>query len=349
MNSRILNVESVKASTSRRVVWADLCRVVATFGVVIIHSCAAAFYQFTTLPMTDWLSVNFMDSLVRPSVPLFIMLSGALLLKRKEDVTLPDVFFRISKVFLPLLIWSAIYLLRNSYFNGIAVDWWSVFRYPAMYHLSFVYILFGIYLLIPIFQIIFNAILERIDLKIYLFVLWVIINSLPIYQPMPLLSLIQLNSFFGFGGYFLLGGIIAATTTERFASITWFYLYLIGALITFGLTFWFSQKANAPIETAYEYLSPNLVIESIAAFVLFTRATISLKIAKLLAFIADKSFLIFFIHVIVLEYIKYSSFIAFFSQHISTIFVILIMAVLTFVMSLLTASLIRFLPGRAFG
>jgi surface polysaccharide O-acyltransferase-like enzyme len=84
--------------------WADLCRVVAIFGVVLIHSLGAAFYQYGKTPLSDWLTVNFLDSLVRCAVPCFVMLSGALILRAGEIVTFPKLWRRIVKVLLPLLV-----------------------------------------------------------------------------------------------------------------------------------------------------------------------------------------------------------------------------------------------------
>jgi surface polysaccharide O-acyltransferase-like enzyme len=112
-----MNFTSQGNQLDKRASWADLCRVVAIFGVVLIHACgAAALYQYGKIPQMDWLSANFLDSLVRCSVPLFVMLSGALLLKPGETpVTIRQIARRVNKVLFPLLTWNVAYLLYVSY------------------------------------------------------------------------------------------------------------------------------------------------------------------------------------------------------------------------------------------
>ena len=352
MQSSSFTVDSEKPSASKRAAWADLCRVVAMFGVVLIHSCGATFYQYGKVPMGDWLSANFLDSMSRCSVPLFVMISGAMLLKRVGRVyTLINLVQRINKVLFPLLTWSALFLLYVSHNSAAPVDWWSITRQPAMYHLWFVYMIIGIYMLLPIFQAIFNTILGREDLKRYLFVLWVIITCVPIYQPLPLLSLVQQNSFFGYGGYFLIGAVIASSPKDRIPTSIWFLIFMISVLSTFALTWWFSEHANAPTETAYQYFSPNVLISTVAAFILIMRVRVSGCVANNLQWVSDRSFLIYFVHILALEVVRYSSFISTISHHVPMLMTILMISTATFFISLMIATVIRLVPGsqRVFG
>lgn len=84
----------------------DLLRVVACFLVVLIH---IGHPQRPLGTGTDAIASNFWASLGRPSVPLFFMISGAMLLLKDE----PLGFFlkkRMIRVLSPLLFWSAFYL-----------------------------------------------------------------------------------------------------------------------------------------------------------------------------------------------------------------------------------------------
>ena len=205
--------------------WADLCRVCAIFGVVLIHSCGAAFYQYGKIPQADWLSANPPDSLARCSVPLFVMLSGALLLRSGEDrLTVPQIAIRIGKVLIPLLTWSVAYLWYVSGYNFGAIRWLSPLTQPAMYHLWFVYMIIGLYILLPIFQPVFRFIVNRRDMQIYLLCVWFIITCIPVYWPIPLLALMQQGSLLGYGGYFLIGGIIASAPPVRVPARIWWLL-----------------------------------------------------------------------------------------------------------------------------
>lgn len=84
---------------------ADLLRVTAVFLVILLHVAANAFHHFHDA----WEITTFYGSLSRVCIPLFFMLSGALLLKKTESIRL---FFmkRAGKIIVPTMFWSFAYL-----------------------------------------------------------------------------------------------------------------------------------------------------------------------------------------------------------------------------------------------
>ena len=344
----------IKKSGSQREVidWINLCRVVAIYGVVLIHTCGAFFYQYGAIPLIDWLSANFLDSLMRCTVPLFVMLSGALLLKPGAQLVPPfKLAQRISKVLFPLIVWSFIYLLHVSRHSEVPVNWLSILKQPAMYHLWFVYMIIGIYIFIPVFQAIFETIRNKRNFQLYLLGIWLVVTCLPVYWPLPILTLLQQNSFFGYGGYFLIGAVIASSPKDRIPTAIWILIFVISVLVTFGLTWRFSEQARAPIEKAYLYFSLNVFVSAIAAFVLFKLVKVPKCYTKSLQWVSDRSFLIYFVHVLVLEYVRYSNLVSVLSQHVPVFLTILIISIATFIISLMIAAVIRVIPGsqRVFG
>lgn len=83
---------------NRDTLWVDYVRVAASFLVILVHTCSSTVTQYTSLPIIDWQVGNVYASLARVAVPLFFMLSGYLLLEKKES--LQDVFFKRIKIFL---------------------------------------------------------------------------------------------------------------------------------------------------------------------------------------------------------------------------------------------------------
>jgi surface polysaccharide O-acyltransferase-like enzyme len=328
--------------------WADLCRVVAIYGVILIHSCGATFYSFGKIPLSDWFAANALDSLARVSVPLFVMLSGAMLLKPGAPITaLSSLPQRVSKVLIPLVVWSLLYLYVVASHKGAPIDWLGTLRQPAMYHLWFVYMIIGLYLLLPFLQAIFEAIRDKPALSLYFMAVWVVITCVPLYFPVPLLGIMQQTTFLGYGGYFILGGLLVTCLKDNIPTAIWIGLYLASSMVTFLLTWNFSDKVSAPTETAYVYFTLNVAIATLAAFKAFTRVKTGPTTGKILHWISDRSFLIFFVHVLVLEQVRYSAIIVSLSQLLPTFFVILIISVATFIFSLLIAALIRFIPGAS--
>lgn len=195
----------------------DLVRLIAFILLITCHTCdpfnAAATYGAgeANPEFTRWGAV--WGSLVRPCVPLFVMLTGALLLGRCQKPTaacgsssLGMVSFyrkRIPRVLWPFLIWSCLYYLfpwvlgllgfgTDSvllFFPWAETDSQSLatalgrigqipfhFSYVAC-HMWYIYMLIGLYLYLPVF----NCWVERANRRekeIFL-VLWAVSCFLP--------------------------------------------------------------------------------------------------------------------------------------------------------------------------
>ena len=164
------------------VVWLDVVRFVAMFTVVCCHS-ADPFNFYPGEPPANIDQIKFWGaaygSFLRPCVPLFVMITGALLLPLKDDTS---VFYkkRISRVFWPFLIWSVLYnlfpwitgqlglspevILDFFPYSGEEVARQSLdvsLRYIAEIplnfsivdvHMWYIYLLIGLYLYLPVFS-----------------------------------------------------------------------------------------------------------------------------------------------------------------------------------------------------
>ena len=106
-----------------RLIWCDAIRLLAFFMLLCCHAAdpfyAAAAYassgSFIDPELVQW-GVRW-GSLVRPCVPLFVMLTGVLSLPVKDSM---ESFYkkRIPRVFFPFLIWSVLYYL-TPWFTGL--------------------------------------------------------------------------------------------------------------------------------------------------------------------------------------------------------------------------------------
>ncbi len=154
--------------TANRVVWVDWLRVAACFMVLLVHA-TEPFYlggegsQILTKADAFWAS--FFDSVVRACVPLFIVASSYLQFPLHYS---SGEFFRrrAVRVLIPFLLWTAVYAFawgepatnfQNLLFN---------FNYSAG-HLWFVYMLIGVYLLMPLLSPWAERVSKR-ELQVYL-------------------------------------------------------------------------------------------------------------------------------------------------------------------------------------
>ena len=166
-------------SNNNREVWVDWMRVIACFMVMIVHS-SEPFYLggdgAQVLTRADmWWSAAF-DSMVRMCVPLFIIASSYLQFPLHYST---GEFFkrRAVRVLVPFVLWSVIYAL---YWGEPVENLKSLllnFNYTAG-HLWFVYMLIGVYMLMPLLSGWAREVGKR-ELQAYLGI-WLVTTLIPL-------------------------------------------------------------------------------------------------------------------------------------------------------------------------
>jgi surface polysaccharide O-acyltransferase-like enzyme len=122
----------------------DFLRGYALLLIVMVHVTASGFYKFSA----SWMPVVVYGSIARMGVPLFFMVSGALLLHR--EVTPRSIFRRVWKLVIPLVFWSVCYLIWLQGRSSMSYEWLlQILRGPVAIHLWFLYTMIGAYLFLP--------------------------------------------------------------------------------------------------------------------------------------------------------------------------------------------------------
>ena len=164
---------------SGREIWLDWVRVIACFMVITVHS-TEPFYLggegSQLLTKTDALWASFFDSLVRCCVPLFIIMSSYLQFPLKYGTA---EFFRrrAVRVLVPFLLWTIVYALVYGRPVENFKDLIFNFNYSAG-HLWYVYMLMGIYLLMPLLSPWAEKVGKK-ELRFYLW-LWLFTTLIPL-------------------------------------------------------------------------------------------------------------------------------------------------------------------------
>lgn len=288
--------------------WLDTVRLIAMFTVVCCH-CTDPF-NFCPADSPNLQQIKFWGaiygSLLRPCVPLFVMLTGALLLPVKENAS---GFYkkRIGRVFWPFLIWSVLYnlfpwitgvlglnpeiILDFFPYSGeaaaqqsLTVSLGYIAEIPLNFslidvHMWYIYLLIGIYLYLPIFSAWVEKASEKA--KLYFLLAWGVTTLLPYFYQFvsPYLwgscswnSFGMLYYFAGFNGYLLLGHYLRHREWSLSKLLTWgIPLFAAGYAITF---FGFRYVTALPeysdemLELFFTYCSLNVVMMTIPVFML---------------------------------------------------------------------------------
>lgn len=328
--------QPTKLTTSNRVVWLDVARLFAMFTVVCCH-CADPFnfYPGGNPPPEIPLWGALWGSFLRPCVPLFVMITGALMLPVREETS---IFYkkRITRVFFPFVIWSVIYALFP-WFTGllgldpkIILDFFAYggdgimrqefsaaleyigeipFNFPiTAVHMWYIYLLIGLYLYLPIFSAWVEKASEKA--KLWFLVAWGIASLLPYFNEFAseyIWGTCSWNAygmlyyFAGFNGYLLLGHYLRnhswSNTQLLFVGVP---MFVIGYLVTY---YGFITMRDLPNPTAeqYElfwtYNSLNVIMMTIPFFMLAKAIKVTApKLVALLANLTKCGFGIYMVH-----------------------------------------------------
>jgi surface polysaccharide O-acyltransferase-like enzyme len=249
---------------------------------VLLHA-SNEFY--TTIQQTAlaspvyWWSSTIYKSFALPCVPLFVILSGALLLQPSKINEPIRVFLkkRFNRIGLAFLFWSVIYLAWAfmvtqtpvTFNNVVEGALYSLFS-GSYYHFWFLYLIVGLYLLTPILR----KIVSSKDPKIlkYLIILWFMdVAVVPVIQ---LITGYSLNDTVfvigGFVGYFVLGVYLQRVKIRSSILYMLFFLSFIFTIVsTWFLHFHFDSISQNYF--FFGYLSVNVILASAAVFLLLSK------------------------------------------------------------------------------
>ncbi|HMU93632.1 MAG TPA: acyltransferase family protein [Anaerolineales bacterium] len=328
-------------SSSVTLRWVDLIRVIGAFLVVMAHVAYTG--AGPVLASTYYFVIS------RVAVPLFFMVSGFLLLKKEEPY---GVFFRkrAVKVAVPFLVWSVIYLLwkREGFETGFSLDLVvsyvvKIVRGPRENHLWFFYALIGLYLFTPILRV-FVARASKTDL-FYFCGLWFLV--VPIFSLLqeftPIKIGFELYFVAGYTGYFLLGHVLGLFEFSRKQLYGLAVLFLFLSVLTAYLDL---QSNLLKWNTQYfvSYLSVNIVLLTVAAFILLREIPIDDRWYAFLAPLGRASFGIYLVHVIVLTELEKIPAIHYWFSAGSSVYMIPLLGLFGFAVSYLIVAVVQKIP-----
>ncbi|WEK29760.1 MAG: acyltransferase family protein [Candidatus Pseudomonas phytovorans] len=330
----------------------DFCRIAACFMVVLLHIASAGAMQLDD----NWMSSNIYNSLVRSCVPLFLMLSGALLLNRTESAV---TFYqkRFLRILPPLLFWSAFYALwRASMGAGHGSLWQAtvaILQGPVYYHLWYLYAIIGIYLFMPFMAKVYqhSGLQEK---RVFLGV-WLVISCLlpTAAQFNPALANMvhtyELFAFMGFAGYAFLGAYIYEQIRLHGPGNIWANLggFALTGALTAAATHTMSMQQGEPSQVFYSYVSPLVVLAAICAFrLLLALGGRLVRHSKLLAELSGCTLGLYCLHVFIMN--RASVFYGPLIEGHSLVWLIPSLALAVFLLTLIPIYLVRLLkPVRA--
>ncbi len=345
----------------KKFLYADVIRVLAVFLVMLIHSAASLLTEWNKVSFDYWMWGNAYDSLARGSVPLFVMLSGALILGKQEDTR---TFFkkRFSRLLFPFMFWATVYINWRIFYSGEVLPVHRIitefFTGPVFYHLWYLYMVMGLYLITPVLRKLLRVI-ERQELQ-YLFWLWFAWNSV-----LPLISYliylyagysvslgVKIPMIMGYVGYYILGYVLSKKSFSKKSLSAWGAILVVSTALTILGTWAFTDASKAFQATLYDYFSPTVVLQGVSLFIILMQLGNSLEekvsegMKRKLSLIGKYSLGMYLVHVMFLIALGDGG--LGFKLHGSSFypaFAIPVTAAVSFVLSFFAVDLLARIPG----
>ncbi len=293
--------------------WPDLIRVVATLLVITVHVSGQITNAWGKIPKSDWVIADIYGGIARVCVPLFFMISGYLLLPRSEPL---GTFYRkrLPKVVIPLIAWSLIYV---GWYCGNHPGTCSppviqnlLFVQGAYYHLWFLYVLIGIYLILPVLRLMIGPHTDRR-------VLWYLVGLWLIFQPGMAIAKqfwnfsirIQPPLAMGFVGFLFLGYLLGQWALSRTRVGLSAVAFSLATLVTILGTYFMTRAAGQFNGFFYDLVSLNVILASGGAFILLRWVSETRLLQRpgwhtFIRLLAAAAFGIYLIHVLVIEVLQ---------------------------------------------
>ena len=296
-----------KMNSNQRIFYYDFLRAFAIFAVILCHVDGIIGYSFWNLKVA---LPGLLTTIALTGVPIFFMLSGALLLNRKYSL---KEFYkkRFSRIFYPFLFWMIISIIIGIlYLNWTKIDALNVF-FGITSHTWYIWVLIGIYLIIPIINSFFKEYgLKGLEFFLIIWIITILFNS---YCPHYLKTL-ELSYFSGYIGYVILGYYLD-NKKFKFSNEKMFYigtfifiLFTIVHMIIFYRMIKFYSDYYLNIITLLQSTGLFLMIKYLDIISLNTEKLFSKiktnKMGKIILSISLCSYGMYLNHYIIIEYFK---------------------------------------------
>lgn len=325
-----------------RVIYFDHLRVLAIFSVVVLHVAAFNWYN-SDVNGTDWQMFNFYDSIVRWGVPIFLMISGALFLRR--DIAISRIYKKyVLRIGVAFVAWSFIYYFLS---------------FGTSYHLWFLPMIAGIYMCLPIIK----KIVEDKRVGRYFLILSFIFGFL-IPQVVNLtndfaadnikavvnainskIGMMDMRMVLGYAFYFILGYYLSVTDFNKKTRAIIYALGLFGFAFTIIVESAVSIKAQTPISTYYDNFCVNILFEAVAVFTLYKNLSFkNERFNRLIRMMSKWSFGAYLVHVLFIEKLDNVFAINTLTLPVPSYIAVIIISLTVFVLSFFVSAVLNRIP-----
>ena len=297
--------------SKNRVLYLDMLRIAATFATIIIHVSEEK-YASTIGDFKTWNIFNIYDSLSRFSVPIFVMISGAIFLDDSKSISIQRIYSKNIKRMI-IFFWSgfytiyvgiAIFIEQGKIDKGYLVSKFII----GHYHMWFLPMIVGLYMIVPVWK----KILEDKRLEnycmilsgIFVFIVPTVLSVIKNSAISTLYDFLYYKMTIGYISYFILGYYLYHNNLKGIIEIIIYGLGLTGILSTILISTYLVQYKGATYGY-YDNFNINILLSCIGIFLFFknivSKVHIGQNCEKMIIKVSNCCFGIYMLHAFFIE------------------------------------------------
>lgn len=302
----------------QKIVYLEYLRVVSMVCVIIMHVSAGLLTNDIDM---SWQGLNLLTSLSFIAVPVFFMISGAVVLGSEKTYSpLYLIKNRLPKLILPLCVWSMIAVLPSYLTSEATAQGFQWINYLKWFfvipsnniavHLWFMYFLIPIYLLSPFLKSMVDHLKQ--DQVRYLFLLWgfiVCMSTINGFLPSSISTYTSIDMFNRInllGGYlfYFLAGYYLHTMEVKIAHWKLILVCVVNSTIVIAGTSLLSLHNGVYTNTFQSVNYVFIALMSCSIFLLAKQTIHRSVVPKWITYFAASSFCIYLMHNIWISILK---------------------------------------------
>ena len=304
-------------SSTNRVFYLDFLRIIASLSVIAVHVNGQ---NMSNVPYTsrEWAVFNVYGGMVRWGVPIFTMISGTLFLSGNSPFR-KILRKNVVHVICALVVWSLIYATASMLWKGSDVKTFILNVMKGYYHMWYLYMIIGLYLLVPFLRKIVD---DEFLMKYYLLLMLIfaiIVPNVIEFSALRFKSLskalntvntnLHMDFVKGYPFYFVLGFCLNRMQLTRKRVIASCVIGVLGFICTIWGNAAVVQKIGKQKDIYfYSTYTFNGIATSQCVFILARAIFSNIKIhegaSRLIRFLANHTFGIYLSHALVLDTLK---------------------------------------------
>ena len=338
-----------------RIKYLDILKAIAILAVIVIHVAGESWYiclHEESFDLFKWQVLLVWLGLAKCGVPIFIMVSGALLLKK--DYTVCDIVKRIMIIVGSIILMATVGEMTNIFLGNVQSDNPILDIASQVIHGTvptygwYLYTLIGFYLALPFFKAFVNGANE--DQYRYTLILIFAFSSIIKFVQMfdadnsmgDLVEMLDMGIGYlsGFMGYFLMGYYME---NHRIRVPEW--MIYVGGIIGIGVSIVISLGNPARMEDYISYPMPGVVIYSVSMYMIYKKLAHRLSempVGKFLADLGSKTLGIYMFHMSLIKVLEYYGVMA---KNYNVILSVPVMSLVILIVMYMIVSALKLIPG----